>query len=324
MKKKNRNFINPFFVTLVLLTITLNCKKEEKILRKDPLITWSNPADINDGTRLGPKQLNAISDVSGTFIYTPPIGTKLNEGLNQDLKVYFKPNDSTNYNPATKTVQINVGKAITVTDINGNIYHTLTIGNQVWMLENLKTTKYNDNTDISNVTDNAAWSALTTPGYCWYNNEAANKDSYGALYNWYAINSGKLCPAGWHVPTKEDFMTLEVYLISNGYNYNSSASDNKYALAIASSTGWLSNPEVGAVGNTDFSAKRNASGFTALPGGYRPPSYFMQIREVGYFWSSTPNDNSTAWAIFLHYYQSSVVSYFSGKNYGFSVRCIKD
>src|SRR5664279_2133742 len=85
-----------------------------------------------------------------------------------------------------------------VTDIDGNVYTTVTIGTQVWMVENLKTTKYNDGTSIPNITDGAAWESLTTPGYCFYNNEAANKTTYGALYNWYTVNSSKLAPTGWH------------------------------------------------------------------------------------------------------------------------------
>ena len=100
-----------------------------------------------------------------------------------------------------------------VVDIDGNVYHTVTIGTQVWMVENLKTTKYNDGTAIPLVTDNTAWGALTTPGYCWYNNDSATyKNTYGALYNWYAVNTGKLAPTGWHVPTDSEWTVLTTYL----------------------------------------------------------------------------------------------------------------
>ena len=91
----------------------------------------------------------------------------------------------------------------TVTDIDGNVYKTVKIGNQVWMAENLRTTKLNDGQPIPLVTENKEWSYRTTLGYCWYeNDEAANNNIYGALYNWYTIETGKVCPKGWHVPTK--------------------------------------------------------------------------------------------------------------------------
>ena len=100
----------------------------------------------------------------------------------------------------------------TVTDIDGNVYNTVKIGTQTWMVENLKTTRFNDGTAIPNVTDASAWNALTTPGYCWYDNNEANKATYGALYNWYAVNTGKLAPASWHVATDADWKKLEMAL----------------------------------------------------------------------------------------------------------------
>ena len=115
---------------------------------------------------------------------------------------------------------------VSITDKDGNVYTSVTIGTQVWMKENLKTTKYNDGTAIPLVTDGAAWESLTTPGYCWYNNDAATyKATYGALYNRYTANSGKLCPAGWHVPADSEWTTLTDYLINNGYGYGGSGSE---------------------------------------------------------------------------------------------------
>jgi uncharacterized protein (TIGR02145 family) len=102
----------------------------------------------------------------------------------------------------------------TLTDQDGNIYKTITIGNQVWMAENLRTTKYNDGTAIPNVTGKSEWCALTTGAYCNYNN-TKNVDTistYGRIYNWYAVNTGKLAPPGWHVPNDEDWRTLTDYL----------------------------------------------------------------------------------------------------------------
>ena len=96
----------------------------------------------------------------------------------------------------------------TVTDIDGNVYHTVKIGTQTWMLENLRTTHYNDNTPIENITDNTAWKNSDGPAYSWYNNDITNKTAYGALYNWEAIYTGKLAPKGWHVPSVADWEQL--------------------------------------------------------------------------------------------------------------------
>jgi uncharacterized protein (TIGR02145 family) len=104
-------------------------------------------------------------------------------------------------------------QAQTVKDIDGNVYKTVTIGKQIWMEENLKTTKYNDGRAIPLVTNNTSWIALTTPAYCWYNNDStANKKTYGALYNWYTVNTKKLCPTGWHIPSDTEFEILSTYL----------------------------------------------------------------------------------------------------------------
>ena len=101
---------------------------------------------------------------------------------------------------------------LTVTDVDGNVYHTLKIGSQVWMVENLKTTRYNDSTEITMIEDSTLWNHLTEPACCWMDNDLNNKEPYGGLYNWYAVNTGKLCPDGWHVPTNEEWTELIDYL----------------------------------------------------------------------------------------------------------------
>src|ERR1700693_2818813 len=96
------------------------------------------------------------------------------------------------------------GQQGTITDIDGNIYHTIGIGTQIWMVENLKTTKFNDGSAIPLVTDELSWRDLTTPGYCWYNNDFTSNSIYGALYNCKAVSTGKLAPSGWHIPTHNE------------------------------------------------------------------------------------------------------------------------
>ena len=213
-----------------------------------------------------------------------------------------------------------------VTDVDGNIYKTVKIGNQIWMAENLKTEKYKDGTAIPMVTDNTAWAALTTPSYCWYDNdEAANKNTYGALYNWYTVNTGKLCPAGWHVPTDAEWTTLENYLIAIGFNYDGTTTENKIAKSLASSSGWSSSTIVGAIGNTDYPAKRNISGFAAFPGAVRESNgEFNFIGDYGFWWSSTEDWSFSAWLRGLYYDNSSVGRASFQKQAGLSVRCLRD
>lgn len=189
----------------------------------------------------------------------------------------------------------------TVTDIEGNIYHTLTIGTQVWMLENLKTTKFNDGTSIPNVTNDSIWTSLITPGYCWYDNNTSYKNPYGALFNWYTINTGKLAPVGWHIPTDAEWTVLMNYL---GGEKNAG---NK--LKEKGTAHWK---------NTNTGAT-NETGFTALPGGYR--SYeFANFGSFSSWWSSTEG------AMNRSIISSGGVVYANrySKYYGLSVRCIKD
>jgi uncharacterized protein (TIGR02145 family) len=216
----------------------------------------------------------------------------------------------------------------TVTDIDGNVYNTVTIGTQCWMEENLKTTKYRNGDPILTETDDEIWSSLTAGAYCWYNNDAATYQAlYGALYNWYSVaDSRNLCPAGWHVPSDAEWTTLENYLLANGYNYDGSTTDNKYAKSLASSTGWNFYPTAGAAGNTDYPAKRNATGFTALPGGVRDANekMFGSVGNFAIWWSASEGSSTTAWDRGVDYRYVSLGRYNVNKSSGFSVRCVKD
>ena len=212
-----------------------------------------------------------------------------------------------------------------MTDIDGNTYKTVTIGTQTWMAENLKVTQYNDGTNIPNVTDVTAWANLTTGALCDYDNTPSNSETYGKLYNWYAVNTGKLCPTGWHVPSDAEWTTLENYLIANGYNYDGTTTENKIAKAMASSSGWKSYTAKGVIGNTDYSEKQNASGFTALPGGYRfDDGTFRSIGSTGFWWSATELSATDAWLRLMDFSSSNVLSYDFDKELGFSVRCVRD
>lgn len=196
---------------------------------------------------------------------------------------------------------------VTVTDIDGNVYHTVTIGSQVWTVENLKTTKFKDGSSIPLVTD-STWGNLTTPGYCWYNNDAAaHKSTYGALYNWYAVNSGKLAPQGWHVPSDAEWATL--------LNYLGGEDVAGIKLKETGTAHWVS----------PNSAATNVTGFTALPGGGRyGGSEFSEISKSGIMWSSTEYNSGFAWGIGLSYDYDGVDKSYDLKFTGSSVRCIKN
>jgi uncharacterized protein (TIGR02145 family) len=210
----------------------------------------------------------------------------------------------------------------TATDIDGNIYNTVTIGTQVWMVENLKTIRYNDGSSIPNVTDNTEWGALTTPAYCFYNNDVANKNGYGALYNWHTVNTGKLAPTGWHVPTDAEWTTLTDYPTNNGYGYGGSGND--IAKSLAADLGWSTYSYPSTTGNDQ--ASNNSSGYTGLPGGGRNyfDGIFGDIGSFGNWWSATENVTDRAFFRYLSY-QDIYLNYSDiNKQYGFSVRCVKN
>lgn len=197
----------------------------------------------------------------------------------------------------------------TVTDVDWNVYNIVTIGTQVWMAENFKSTKYRNGELIANVTDNVSWTGLTTGGYAWYNNDVSNKETYGALYNWYAVSDTRLlAPAGWHVPTEAERNTLETYL-----GGSSVAGGPMKEAGLAH---WTT-PNTGAT---------NSSGFTGVPAGYRisGTGAFSSLGLQNYLWSSTESDANSAYRRQLQYNSTSTPTGLSNKKSGFSVRLIKD
>ncbi len=259
--------------------------------------TTSNPTTANNITTDGTGNGLFVSSISGLAVNT----------------LYYIRAYATNSKGTTYGEQI-VLKTFTgtVTDVDANTYNTVTIGSQVWMAENLKTTKYSDGSEIPVVTDAPAWAALTTGACCWYNNDkAASNPAYGALYNWYAVststNGGKnVCPTGWHVPSDGELTSLTSYL---GGDIGAGGK-----LKEAGTAHWLS-PNTGAT---------NETGFTALPGGNRGDVDFLGIYNGGNLWSSTDYVGGSSWNRYFNASNSNVHTQFSGKENGFSVRCLKD
>ena len=210
----------------------------------------------------------------------------------------------------------NTSTTTTVTDIDGNVYHTVTIGTQVWMVENLKTTKYRDGSAVPNINDSAAWSNLTTGAYCDYSNIPGNSTTYGRLYNWYVVNDSRnIAPTGWHVPTDGEWNIMEKYL-DNTVDTTATGfvgTDIGGKLKETGTTHWDS-PNTGAT---------NSSGFTALPGGYRSGTFY-DIGSNGCWWSNTESNAIKAYDRYLSCDSAKVDRGSYGKVDGYSVRCLKD
>jgi uncharacterized protein (TIGR02145 family) len=211
--------------------------------------------------------------------------------------------------PFDKTIHFN--PALTyglVSDIEGNSYNTIHIGTQEWMAENLRTTRLNDNTPIAKITFDVPWSYINTPGYNWYDNDSVTyKTTFGARYNWYAVNTGKLCPAGWHAPSDDEWETMCVFLGGPDFAAGKLKETGTYH--------WDSLNEW----DPPNEAASNESGFTALPG--------LVSGSYGGWWSTTrmnPNDPPVVWCYYLFNSTSKLYrSEVSGMN-DQSVRCIKD
>jgi uncharacterized protein (TIGR02145 family) len=243
---------------------------------------------------------NHTSEGSGTGSFSSKI-----DGLSFGTVYYVRAYATTNLG----TIYGNELSFITfVADISGNVYKTTAIGTQIWMAENLKTTKLNDGTNIPLVADSTAWSNLLTLGYCWYNNDEAGNIIYGPLYNWSTVNTGKLCPSGWHVPDNNELTILTDYLggISVGGG----------KLKETGTIHWV----------TPNTAATDDFNFKGLPGGSRGATgAYGNIGKYSYWWVNTahPFDPDYAWGYVLSYISAEIIraNYYYKKD-GFSVRCV--
>jgi len=320
MKKLNDCWIYSLFI---LLIVVVSCNKEEVRPKPEPPtnleatvvstnqinLSWKDNSDNETGFKIERK---IGSDSYSDFATTGNDEQSLNStGLTANTNYSFRVhafNSEHEQGDYSNEVSAKTLDDLKVSDVDGNIYLAVTIGTQVWMAENLKTSNLNDGTAIPLVTDDQEWNQLTTPGYSWYDNDKSNYgETYGGLYNWYAVESGKLCPAGWHVPSDEEWKSLVNHLggeeIAGG------------KLKEGGTEHWL-NP------NTNGS---NESGFRALPGGYHNSTgSYNLIGEFGRFWTSTGNDSQTAFYWFLGYQSAAANTQENIKASGFSVRCVMD
>ena len=244
-------------------------------------------------------------DGEGLGIFESSI-TGLTTGTLYRVRAYATNSAGTSYGNMVSFTSVG-----TIQDIDGNSYNTVTIGSQIWMAENLKTTRYNNGDSIPVLSENISWGRATSGALCYYNNDYNTYgEVYGALYNFFAvIDNRKLCPIGWHVPTDAEWTSLANIL--GGYEIAGGK------LKETGTLHWL-NTHVGVT---------NETGFTALPGGYRNSFYqvfFYDIRMFGDWWTSTEVNSDNAWTREINTNDNKIAWYSEIKNLGASVRCIKD
>jgi len=250
--------------------------------------------------------------ITGIFASTM---TGLTKGTQYYVRAYATNSAGTGYgNQLTFSTDID--------DVEGNVYNTIPIGTQVWMAENLKTTLFNNSTAIPNVTASTgggSWSVLTTPAYCWFNNDGPTyKPLYGALYNWFAVNTGNLCPTGFHVPTDDEFGTLEVAL-------GMVPADVQLFGVFRGTTQLVGSQMKNTTGWATGENGTNTSGWSALPGGYRyyVDGTFQAVGTFSYWWSSSVGNGTETWYRRLDGSSNGVfrnaVDYKAGKY----IRCVK-
>jgi uncharacterized protein (TIGR02145 family) len=323
-----KNLLRISEITLLIISTFVfhSCKKENTVTVPEPPTAVTASAGNNQANVTFTAPINnGGSEITGYTVTSDPGGLTANgsaspitvTGLTNATAYTFTVTAKNAIGTSAKSPSSN-SVTPNITDPDGNIYTTVTIGTQVWMKENLKTTKYNDDTPIPNVTSNDAWSQVSAGAYCDYSNNSANSTPYGRLYNWYVVdnesatkvasNGGKnVCPTGWHVPTDSEWATLTNYLggetIAGG------------KLKETGITHWASQ-------NTGAT---NESGFTGLPGGFRELNgTYDFLRYGGFYWSS--NSFASIYGIYrkLNYVNAEIIRSTNGKRGAISVRCIKD
>ncbi len=211
-------------------------------------------------------------------------------------------------------------------DVDGNVYQTLKIGTQVWMLENLKTTHYRNGDEIPLVPNANEWSKLNAGASCAYNNDPNAIDKFGLLYNWSAVTDHRgIAPQGWHVASKDDYDALVQYLISHGFSHDGSLGENLIANSLAATTNWR--PSYSKVGVPGYELKsNNRTGFSGLPAGIRNSSgHFEGLASIACWWTcSMSSSQNSVYTFQIQSDKSNSIFVNQNKNSGFAIRCIKN
>jgi len=284
-------------------------------------LTWTDNTDYESGFRIERNVGNGFTEIGAVFSdVTEYTDTGLTFGHSYGYRVaaYTSMNTSEHSEEVTATACLSC-----VVDVDGNLYETIRIGDQLWMADNLEVTHYRDGTAITTDKTDAEWATLTTGAYCINNNNASNEvDTYGALYNWYAVDDNRnIAPEGWHVPSDAEWKELEVYL-----GMDSTVADESYSRGTNEGSKLAGNAELWDSGALENDSEFGSSGFTALPGGDRSGynGSFWGLGFTASFWSATDN-GAYAWYRKLYNSRSDIDRrqyYYKGD--GFSIRCVKD
>lgn len=342
MKAKSFFLGKIIFQIFLLLVSLIGCKKEEDgvpVLETNEVVSITHVSAITGG-RIESDGGAEITEkgVCWSSGYIPTIeDSKTIEGdgmgffdskivgLNANTSYYVRAYATNSNGTSYGSVRFFETCALTFTDLrDGNIYNTVTIGDQIWMSENLKYLPKVQGPEVYSI---YAYHCYVYGYFGTDVDEAkstSNYEKYGVLYNLTAAKNS--CPEGWRLPNDADWSELENYLVNNGYNFDGTVGGgtSKIAKALASSSGWLYSSNVGAIGNNDYPEYRNKSGFNALPGNYCGGGSFQNISK-GYWWSATASSTPYYSSYMsLNYNWSSVERGFFSNDYGFSVRCIKD
>ena len=347
---RNQSIYNRFILIIIIGVSVLfsRCEKEAEVENTGPSIEIVSPFDgdlieFGDTVTISANASDPdgnirdvqfyLNGVKDTIIYSSPytydwITTDDNTG---NFKITAIAVDNSG-DDGVDFITISLNEIGTVTDYDGNIYNWSRIGEQTWMIENLKSTHYSDGTEIPLVESVYGWENLddTDKGYSYFENSASNSDVYGALYNWAAVMNNEnssdnipsgvqgVCPTGWHLPSDAEWKEIEVFLGMDTVDVDNIGwrGVNQSGKMKEAGTEHWDSPNTGAT---------NESGFTALPGGYR--IYYGTFNELGfgaYFWSATEFNGSQSWKRYFHADNKTVGRKMELKNSGFSVRCVKD
>jgi uncharacterized protein (TIGR02145 family) len=287
-----------YFLFILTILIIENTSGQIQHNINNNSVTITNSIVSIDSIRFDPTSTTMEVVLSNGTISQYPISDIINVTFNYGI------GDSANCGaPDVHNPMLNYNS---LTDIDGNVYKTVVIGTQEWMAENLKTSHYQNGSLIPIVNGPSAWYSLTNGAACWYNNDSALYECpYGKLYNWYAVTDPRnLCPSGWHVPSHNEWITLQNTLLGNG--------------GAMKSTGTM-------YWNTPNSMATDSSGFSGLPGGYRGTNgIFANLHTKGYWWSTSLLSNFSAWGRGLNNNNDQINQPADPREFGFSVRCLKD
>lgn len=311
--------IGPDIYSVIVTDAYNQTKTSDDIIIPGRMVLTSEVTHVDDLHSEGSIDLT-VTGGEAPYTYNWSNGSTNEDISGLELGVYTVT--VTDINNCEETTTVEIYDATPVIDIDGNLYHVIKIGNQYWLKENLKVTHYRNGDAIPNVTDSTEWTNLTTGAYCEYDNNPANVDTYGRLYNWYTVDDSRnIAPEGWHVPSDDEWKALEMTL-----GMSQSEADNTGLRGTDQASQLAGNADLWTDGDLENNAVFGSSGFAAFPGGYRYGSNggFYYMGGYASFWSSTEGSSSYAWGRVLRCNYAYVGRYSGHEQYGFSVRLVRD